>query len=173
MKSLLAVLLFSMASQAQPAGHTSLKAILLDQLHTTHDRKEWFVPAKLAVEGLSPKQASWTDGSGNHSIGQLTAHLIFWNRQQLARFKGEPVKSNVVNDETFNSFDSATWAATVRELDDVFTGLEKTIEAASDKQVEAWASNIAHISAHNAYHIGQIVYVRKLQGVWDPVKGVK
>jgi hypothetical protein len=26
---------------------------------------------------------------------------------------------------------------------------------------------------HNAYHIGQIVYIRKLQGSWDPEKGVK
>ena len=32
---------------------------------------------------------------------------------------------------------------------------------------------IAHVGAHNAYHIGQILYVRKLQGVWDPNKGVK
>ena len=32
---------------------------------------------------------------------------------------------------------------------------------------------IAHVGAHNAYHIGQILYVRKLQGVWDPAKGVE
>lgn len=32
---------------------------------------------------------------------------------------------------------------------------------------------IAHVCAHNAYHVGQIIYVRKLQGVWDPEKGVK
>jgi hypothetical protein len=29
------------------------------------------------------------------------------------------------------------------------------------------------IEAHNAYHIGQIVYLRKLQGSWNPDKGVK
>jgi hypothetical protein len=32
---------------------------------------------------------------------------------------------------------------------------------------------IAHAGAHNAYHIGQILYVRRLQGSWDPAKGVK
>jgi hypothetical protein len=32
---------------------------------------------------------------------------------------------------------------------------------------------IAHIGAHNAYHIGQIVFVRKEQGSLDPAKGVK
>jgi len=31
----------------------------------------------------------------------------------------------------------------------------------------------AIIATRNAYHIGQIVYVRKLQGSWNPEKGVK
>ena len=44
---------------------------------------------------------------------------------------------------------------------------------ADDKKIEAFASEIAHVGAHNAYHIGQIVYVRKLQGSWYPSKGVK
>ena len=42
-----------------------------------------------------------------------------------------------------------------------------------DKKLQAWYSDIAHICTHNAYHIGQIVYVRKEQGSWDPAKGVK
>jgi hypothetical protein len=32
---------------------------------------------------------------------------------------------------------------------------------------------LKNIGTHNAYHIGQIVYVRKEQGTWDPEKGVK
>jgi hypothetical protein len=35
------------------------------------------------------------------------------------------------------------------------------------------ASTIAHIASHNAYHVGEIVYVRREQGSWDPSKGVK
>ncbi len=33
--------------------------------------------------------------------------------------------------------------------------------------------NFTHISTHNAYHIGQIIYVRKEQGSRDPKNGVK
>jgi len=29
------------------------------------------------------------------------------------------------------------------------------------------------VGAHNAYHIGQMIYVRKEQGSWNPDKGVK
>lgn len=53
------------------------------------------------------------------------------------------------------------------------TDWEKAVEAADDKKIEASASDISHIATHNAYHIGQIVFVRKLQGSWDPEKGVK
>ena len=45
----------------------TLKAVLLEQLRSTHNKAEWFVPANTAVAGLTPAQASWTDKSGNHS----------------------------------------------------------------------------------------------------------
>ena len=47
------------------------------------------------------------------------------------------------------------------------------MESADDAKISASASLIAHVGAHNAYHIGQIIYIRKQQGVWDPAKGVK
>ena len=31
---------------------------------------------------------------------------------------------------------------------------------------------VSSINAHNAYHAGQILLLRKLQGSWDPEKGV-
>ncbi len=122
----------------------------------------------------APAQASWTDKSGNHSVGQLANHLVFWDRASLAKFKGEkPVNFDGNNDETFNNFDAKSWDVTVKQLDEVMTDWEQAVEAADDAKVSLWASRIAHIGTHNAYHIGQMVYVRKLQGVWDPDKGVK
>jgi hypothetical protein len=170
---LLLALPFNAYGQDQKAP-TTLKGILLEQLRTTHNQKDWFVPANTAVEGLTAEQAKWTDGKGNHSIGQLAHHLIFWNSQELAKFRGEqPPKFSGNNDETFNSFDSKEWDSTVKQLDQVLTEWEHAVEAADDKKIEAWASTIAHISTHNAYHIGQIIYVRKEQGSWDPRMGVK
>jgi len=177
MKRVLGLLIVSLsfhayAQQAKPMP--TLKSILLEQLRTTHNQKEWFVPANTAVEGLTPEQASWQDGKGNHSIGQLANHLVFWNQEELAKFKGEPpVKFSGDNNETFNNFDSKKWAATVQQLDQVMTEWEKAVEAADDKKLESWYSIIAHIGTHNAYHIGQIIYIRKQQGSWDPEKGVK
>jgi uncharacterized damage-inducible protein DinB len=170
--ALLAVLLILSAAPADPPA--TLKGVLLEQLKTTHDQKDWFASAKEAVEGVTAEQANWRDGKGNHSIGQLTAHLVFWNRQQLAKFKGEkPADFSGDNNETFNRFDAAKWTATVKELDEVMTALEQVVKTADEASLQKWASALAHIGAHNAYHIGQMVYVRRLQGSWDPEKGVK
>src|SRR5713101_8632443 len=114
------------------------------------------------------------EGKGNHSAGQLTYRLVFWNRRSLAKFKGGPAaKFRGNNEETFDSFDAKTWSATVRQLDEVMTELEKLVENLDENQLKGWASEIAHIGTHNAYHIGQIVYIRRLQGSWDAEKGVK
>ena len=170
--SLLAVLLTLSGAPADPPA--TLKGVLLEQLKTTHDQKDWFASAKDAVDGVTAEQANWRDGKGNHSIGQLTAHLVFWNKQQLAKFKGEkPADFSGDNNETFNRFDAAKWTATVKELDEVMTALEQVVQTADEASLQKWASPLAHVGAHNAYHIGQMVYIRRLQGSWDPEKGVK
>jgi uncharacterized damage-inducible protein DinB len=169
-----AVLASGSASADDKKAPVTLKSILLEQLRTTHNQKEWFVPANVAVQGLTAEQANWKDGKGNHSIGQLTYHLVFWNQRELAKFKGEPAaKFSGNNEETFNNFDAKSWAATVQQLDEVMSALEKFVEGADEEKLKAAASEIAHVGTHNAYHIGQIVYIRRLQGSWDPEKGVK
>lgn len=171
----IALSVFLAASTAAPAAPPStLRGVLLEQLKTTHNTKDWFVPANTAVDGLTAEQAKWNDGKGNHSVGQLAAHLVFWNREQLAKFKGEPPpKFSGDNNETFNSFDAVKWSQIVHDLDQVMSDWEKAVQGADEAKLEKWASTIAHIGAHNAYHIGQMIYARKMQGTWDPEKGVK
>jgi uncharacterized damage-inducible protein DinB len=174
MRILLALMLTGFLAGQNAKSPQSLKGVLLEQLHTTHDQKDWYVPIDVAVAGLTPEQAKWTDGHGNHSIGQLVNHLAFWNGRELEQFKGQKPKAyDGNNDETFNSFDSKTWTATVQRLDGIMKDWEKAVEEADDAKLKASASQIAHIGAHNAYHLGQIIYVRKLQGSWNPENGVK
>ncbi len=177
MKNLLIALLLSIPafSFAQTKPAASVKSVLLEQLKTTHDKKEWFVPVNIAVEGLTAEQAMWKDSSGNHSVGQLVNHLYFWNARELAKFKGEkPGEFSGNNEETFaNKLDKESWPALVKKLNDVLTQMEKLISESSDEKLKTFYEDIANISTHNAYHTGQIIFVRKLQGSWNPDKGVK
>jgi uncharacterized damage-inducible protein DinB len=181
-----AILLAPLAHAQAPAGTAqtpaTLRSILLSQLRSTHNKAEWFVPINAAIAGLTADQAKWVpanatgklDPIANHSAGMLAYHLLFWNTNALAQLKGEkssPVPSN--NDETFNDFDAANWTKTVHDLDAVLTELEDLVANADDGKLAKIAPTIAHISTHNAYHTGQILYVRKLQGSWNPNNGVK
>jgi uncharacterized damage-inducible protein DinB len=168
------LLLVAIPVYAQDKKPTSLRDVLLAELRTTHDNEDWFVPANIAVKGLTAEQASWTDGKGNHSVGQLAYHILYWNRRNLARLKGEQLdKFSGNNDETFDKFDSKSWNETVQQLDNVMKELEKWVEAADEAKLKENAQVFTHISTHNAYHIGQIIYVRKEQGSWDPKNGVR
>jgi uncharacterized damage-inducible protein DinB len=173
MKKIFAIAFVFAAAHAF-AQTTDLRSVLLEQLRTTHNKKDWFVPISVAVDGLTAEQAMWKDNSGNHSVGQLAYHLLFWNQRQLAKFKGEKEAAfSGNNEETFNSFDKNSWAQTVAKLNTVMTDLEKLVQSADEAKLTTWAPTIANISTHNAYHTGQIIFVRKLQGAWDPEKGVK
>lgn len=165
--------LLSLSAFGQDKRPTTLREILLAELRSTHNKAEWFVPANTAVKGLTAEQASWKDGKGNHSVGQLAYHLVFWNKQNLANLKGEKRENfSGNNDETFDKFDTKSWNDTVQALDQVLTDLEKWVETADEAKLKEAAQTLTHISTHNAYHIGQIIYVRREQGSWDPKNGV-
>jgi uncharacterized damage-inducible protein DinB len=170
------------AQTATPeASPATLRSLLLSELQSTHDHAEWFTPIKAAVAGFTAEQAKWVppnasgklDPSANHSVGMLAYHLAFWNENALARLRGEKPASPDDNNETFNDFDAAHWDDIVQRLDRVMKALEAEVEKMPEEKLAKSASTISHISTHNAYHTGQILYVRKLQGSWNPENGVK
>ena len=153
---------------------TTLKAVLLEQLKTTHNVKDWFVPANVAVEGLTADQANWKDKSGNHSVGQLAYHLVFWNsaraRKIQRRAREQIQRRQRRNIRQLRRPEMGRHRQATRRRHD---RMGKSRRMRRRRKIKEWASDIAHIGTHNAYHIGQIVYVRKEQGTWNPEKGVK
>jgi uncharacterized damage-inducible protein DinB len=161
------------AQTAKTKKPTTLREVLLAELKSTHNSEEWFVPVDVAAGKMTPEQAAWRDAKGNHSVGQLVYHLWFWDLRSLQRLKGEPLeKYSGNNDDTFNNYNPKRWKETVAQLDEVLTGLEQWIQTASPEQVAQNAQLFTHISTHNAYHIAEMVYVRKEQGSWNPAVGV-
>jgi len=171
---LLAVL--AVPAQAQTAKQKkpmTLREVLLAELKSTHNSKEWFVPVDVAVEGMTPEQAAWRDAKGNHSVGQLVYHLWFWDLRTLQGLKGEKlIQFSGNNDDTFNDYNPKKFHETVKQLDEVMSGLEQWVETAPEKKLAENAQVFTHISTHNAYHIGEMVLVRKEQGSWNPGIGV-
>ncbi|MBS1660504.1 MAG: DinB family protein [Bacteroidetes bacterium] len=161
-------------AQQKPKTPPTLKSILLQQFQNTWNQQDWFVPISQSLQGLTAQQAMWKPSDSSHSVGQLAYHLLFWNKQVLDKFNGrKPDKFGGDNNETFNAFTEASWAATVQQLEEVMKGLETAIKNSDDAKLQSFYDTLAHISTHNAYHVGQILYIRKLAGNWDAKKGVQ
>jgi uncharacterized damage-inducible protein DinB len=161
------------------------REILQEQFQAGYEESGWFVALKNALAGATAEQAVWKDPAFDHSVWDAVYHLTFWNERWLKRYRGETIeKAPDVIAETFqtppNPTDAA-WQATLYKLYGVMDGLkealeniseEKLNELVSEKYGEPWSVPFAHINIHNAYHTGQIVVIRKLQGTWDASKGV-
>jgi len=167
------LLLLALPIHAQEKKPFTLRDMLLTELRSTHNHADWFVPGNTAMKGLTAEQASWSDGKGNHSVGQLAHHLVFWNRWSLERLNGSTEKYTGTNDDTFYKFDTKTWDDTVRQFDEVMIQIETWVQNADEAKLKESAESINNICTHNAYHIAQIIYVRREQGSWNPENGVK
>jgi hypothetical protein len=158
MKNILPVLFFlsSVNAMAQTDSTSGLKNILLGQFKYSYNVEDWFVPVSRAIDSLTPEQANWMDARGNHSIGQLTAHLLFWSELALNDFhSGKTQPFDARNSETFMKFDKTSWPAMVKRLNEVLTQWEREIAAADDAKLKQWYDTIVHVSTHNANHAGK------------------
>lgn len=161
-------------AQQKPKTPPTLKSILLQQFQSTWNQQDWFVPIAQSLEGLTAQQAMWKPSDSSHSVGQLAYHLLFWNKQVLDKFNGrQPDKFSGDNTQTFNAFTEASWASTVQQLNQVMKDIETAIKNSDDAKLQSFYDTLAHVSVHNAYHVGQILYIRKLAGNWDTKKGVQ
>ena len=154
---------------------TSLtKTILLEEIKNNHTTADWYVPLSTAIEGLTIEQADWKDSIDTHSIRELLSHVLFWNEKILRAYRGDSALSfNGDNETTFRKLDGTDWKEATSKLDSIQTRWQQTIEQATPDQLAAGGSEIASMLSHMAYHTGQIVYIRKRNGWWQPLQGVE
>lgn len=156
------------------------KEILLEQHTACYDENNWFVSLKSALEGLTAEQAAWKPANVDNSIWESVNHIVFWNERWLQRYRGELNEpQDVENKSTFWSGED--WQATIAKLDSVMQEWRQKLQDIDDAKLDSpvnaqyqapWRSPLAQQNIHNAYHIGQILLLRKLQGSWDTEKGV-
>ncbi|MDP5275989.1 DinB family protein [Chengkuizengella axinellae] len=117
---------------------------------------------------------------------QIVNHLIFWNERYLNRFKGVEVTGEEINNDV--TFESGSlngtveeWQSTVSRLNSVMSEWTEAVKNCNPDKLhtsivkdsdEPWSAAIANINIHNAYHTGQILEIRKTEGIWDPKNGV-
>jgi uncharacterized damage-inducible protein DinB len=157
------------------------KEVLLEQFKACYDENNWFVSLKSALEGVSAEQAVWKPANVDNSIWESVNHLAYWNERYLQIWRKEMTDpQDVENKSTFRSSES-DWNAARENLYRVMNEWKSELESVSEEQLNGlitekyrfpWYSALGHQNVHNAYHVGQILLLRKLQGSWDHEKGV-
>lgn len=148
------------------------KEVLLMQLDACHRENTWFVSLINSIKDLTEEQATWKPNESCNSISEIVHHLHYYNQRHLNRLKGiENVEST--GESTFLNRDGISWDETAERIDQLMAEWKKAVEEADEMNLTKWAESIAHLTIHTTYHAGQILYIRKLQGSWDPKAGVK
>lgn len=159
------------------------KEILLKQFTAAYDENGWFVALKNAIDGLDAPQAAWKTENIDNSIWQILSHLNYYNYAYLERFKGvDYIYPANDNDETFTAKNSEeAWQAELEKFDSIMSEWRNLLETADEAKFDQavsknnqspWAILLSNINLHNAHHGGQIVLLKKLQGIWDSANGV-
>jgi uncharacterized damage-inducible protein DinB len=150
----------------------SVKEVFLEQLSACHNQNAWFVSLYHAIKDLSTEQASWKLNDSSNSIWEIVTHLNYYNERYLFRLQGSDVPKGVEsNDVTFQITDP-NWGNTLDRMNSILTDWSQALNDCDEAALNKWVGDITQLTIHNAYHIGQIVHIRKQQEAWDPSQGV-
>lgn len=158
----------------------TIKDLLLDHLQYTFEKDAWHPPLGMAVQGLTAEQAAWKPSPERHSIWQIVRHIIHWKRGVLQALDGDPPDYEPLDRTDWQgvSGDQTRWEADVRALNETYTEFRQKLETLGDDglqqallayqqsaQPTVVGRRLLWVFTHDAYHAGQIQYLRALQGI--------
>lgn len=146
---------------------------LLNVLDTTFDKESWYAPLKHAIEGITAEQANWKPtGEGTKTIWENVNHLIYYKERLVANMDGREWTRHLDNNETFylteQSNDGKEWEKVVERVENVQHRLREILSRISVEELDrnSLEVKLLDIMLHDAYHTGQIIQTRKMQGSW-------
>ncbi|MDM5198251.1 DinB family protein [Fictibacillus enclensis] len=147
--------------------------LLLNVLDTTYDKESWYAPFKDAINGITAEQARWRPpGEATKSIWENVNHLIYYKERTAAKMEGREWTDNLDGDETFlltePSSDDQQWKNVVERAERAQQGLRSVLSETpvEDLGQDSLEAKLLDIMLHDAYHTGQILLIRKMQGSW-------
>jgi hypothetical protein len=160
------------------------KDLLLHHLEYTFEKEAWQPSLAMAIEGLTPTQATWKPSLNRHSIWQIVRHVTRWKRATLEAWVGTHALYRADSGPTEHSFelertdwqdvsgDDGDWRrdcealhAVSRTIAERLVTLDATglLEPFPGEDMPA-ALRLLRMATHDTYHAGQIRFLRALQG---------
>jgi uncharacterized damage-inducible protein DinB len=136
------------------------------------------------LNGLSSAEAATHVPRASHSIVEIVAHMEFWQSWFLQRCDGAGIPPPATASLGWPPAGAADWEPL---RDRLLSGLERASALGADRTTAARriapaiefpplanytvAEAVTHIGIHNAHHLGQIIVLRQMLGVWPPPDG--
>jgi hypothetical protein len=157
----------------------TVKEVLAYLLEYTYERKDGaYPPLTTALAGLTAAQASWKPTPERHSIWQIVRHITHWMEAGMDALAARP---QVYADLERSDWGAASggekeWQADVARLHEDYRRFKERLQAMSEEDLAAMlepyrgigrypaAIRFIKTATHDTYHIGQIRYLRALQG---------
>ncbi|GAA0372567.1 DinB family protein [Bacillus horti] len=155
------------------------KEILLMSWDAAMDRQGWYPPLAAALESMNAEQAAWRpEGKATNTIWETVRHLIFYKKRLLQQWQGIQPEESESNDATFTVDEQGeeAWEQTVSELISIHREIRDLLAQCSEEDLDRpipdfpIGGHVLNLFVHDAYHTGQIVSIRKLQGSWPERK---
>lgn len=137
-----------------------------------------FAPRAHILAGLTLEQVGIRPAGAPHSIYEELWHAATWQRivfhddmgllgrwERGEQFPLRPAPANEAAwDELVRSFLADSERAVGRSQDEAW--LER--DEGTEHPGFTWRNALEHLAVHSAYHMGEIVLLRQLLGVWSP-----
>ena len=127
------------------------------------------------LSDLEPSVAVNVPDGAVHSIAAHVAHMAWWQRQVLQDIHSQAEKRERIAGNEFP--ETVTLEAWPAVMADFLAGVMKLKAICDDpealerqylKRDHAVGAVLLDFAIHNAYHLGQVVLLRRLQGAWPP-----
>ncbi|KFN14054.1 DinB family protein [Bacillus pseudomycoides] len=152
------------------------KDVLSDQLLANANDPSWYLPFSDSVENLSEEEAFWKPNENCNSIAEIVQHLLYWNETWQTRYQkshvnavpsiGDNNKSFIIPENKSFSDLKEQLLEVLLQWQDLLTEEKVESEVNGFPAHAKWWEILGNVSTHNAYHIGQIIFIRKLQNSW-------
>jgi DinB superfamily len=133
---------------------------------------EFADPARI-LAGLRGEQACARVPGAPHSIAELVSHMLLWQERRTAFGRGENPPWAEVEAGDWRGVEPGEWLELRRRF---INGFDALAECARDEGLLStdlshgrnFGLSLASQTLHNAHHLGQIILLRQLLGLWPP-----
>lgn len=148
-------------------------ALVSRQMEFVYHGNHWHASLNDLLNAISPRIAEWRPAQGGHTIFEIVHHLAYSAEEVAFRLRGRPSRWEEAESwvATPSPLSDAEWSAAVKRYADARAGFERAAVSLGDEALlkssperTAPYDTVLQFIHHEAFHGGQIAYLRRLYG---------